>query len=468
MWKHATLILILGIAVLLRLPLLSGSFWLDEAAQALESSRPLRQQHHIAHDFQPPLLHYLVHFMVQVNRSEWWLRLVSLVAGVVTIGVVYRLLQQKVNDRYAVIGSLLLATSPFHIFFSQELRPYALAACFGVLSWYFLLTDRHKKWQIGFIIASVLGLYSMYVYGFNLLAQLLFVGRERQDQLGRLKIALGVVVICYTPWLPFLIEQIRIGMSLKATLPGWSTVVSLPQMKALPLTLAKFFTGQVEIAGSPVRMALYAIPVFLALFSVVQVVRKKETRYVTYWVLVPFIATWLVSFVVPVIAPKRLLTILPGILMAVTLWTHRIEKSWLRTAIIGIFFAVHLFSYAIYLVTPSFQRENWRGLTASIEAQYPTDSRVVFAFDDAFAPWRWYSTGTVPYTATGSLYLHSSQDLGNTLSTVQESTLLVFDYLRDLTDPNNHLTTYLIGVGYQQTGLIDGGDIGFVRIFQKQ
>ena len=54
------LILILLLAVMLRIPHLSGSFWLDEAAQALEIVRPLSQQLQIIDDFQPPLLHLIL------------------------------------------------------------------------------------------------------------------------------------------------------------------------------------------------------------------------------------------------------------------------------------------------------------------------------------------------------------------------------------------------------------------------
>jgi len=38
------LFLLLILATAVRLPLLGGSFWLDEAAQALESARPFNQQ----------------------------------------------------------------------------------------------------------------------------------------------------------------------------------------------------------------------------------------------------------------------------------------------------------------------------------------------------------------------------------------------------------------------------------------
>lgn len=72
-------IAILLLALILRLLLINHSFWLDEAAQAIESARPLSQQLEIAKDFQPPLFHLWLHLFTYLSHAEWWLRLASLI-----------------------------------------------------------------------------------------------------------------------------------------------------------------------------------------------------------------------------------------------------------------------------------------------------------------------------------------------------------------------------------------------------
>ena len=177
--------LILALAFLLRLPLLNGSFWLDESAQVLESARPLNKQLEIAHDFQPPLMHLLTHFALYLGQSEAWLRFVgALVPGIITIaglmlGVKERycchsefisesetrqleILKQVQDDNRQVqdgsgrvsdntkqawgngllvslLAGFLLATNTWHIFYSQELRPYSLPAMFATLTWLVLI-----------------------------------------------------------------------------------------------------------------------------------------------------------------------------------------------------------------------------------------------------------------------------------------------------------------------------------------
>ena len=175
-WFVPTLIILL--ALILRLPLLNGSFWLDEAAQALESSRPLAEQLNIISDFQPPLLHLITHGAIQLGRAEWWLRLIgALIPGLITILATYKLGQILFKRSTGRLASILLATSSFHIFYSQELRPYSLPAMFALLSWNFLLDKKFKtRPQLILVtVCNILGLYSSYLYPFLLLSQLVYV-----------------------------------------------------------------------------------------------------------------------------------------------------------------------------------------------------------------------------------------------------------------------------------------------------
>src|SRR5687768_414653 len=95
---------IIVFALLLRLPLLDGSFWLDEAAQALESVRPFSQQLNIRDDFQPPLLHVLIHFASYFGHSEWWLRTVgALIPGLVTVFFTYKIGEVLANKNVGYI-----------------------------------------------------------------------------------------------------------------------------------------------------------------------------------------------------------------------------------------------------------------------------------------------------------------------------------------------------------------------------
>ena len=108
LWQKE-LYLILFLAFILRLPLLNGSFWMDEAAQALEIIRPLSQQLDIVADFQPPLLHLILHFAQYFSHAEWWLRTIgALIPGLVTIFFSYKLAEKLFNKSLCLPSSINL------------------------------------------------------------------------------------------------------------------------------------------------------------------------------------------------------------------------------------------------------------------------------------------------------------------------------------------------------------------------
>ena len=260
---------IIALALVLRLPLLGGSFWLDEAAQALESARPWSQQLVIPDDFQPPLLHLLTWFSLQVGESEWWLRTVgALIPGLLTIWGAYLLGRKIVSQRVGLLAALLLSTSSFHIFFSQELRPYSLSALWAVWSWLFLLENEREgsdfyQWPKNsrfarcldflpmgremcvYLLITWCGLYTSYLYPFVLASQLLFLLGRRQwrDAVW----VSSVSIIGFLPWLPKFLEQLARGQLLRQNFPHWEDIVSFSLWKAPALTVGKFLFGVVDL-----------------------------------------------------------------------------------------------------------------------------------------------------------------------------------------------------------------------------
>ena len=135
----ASFVIVIILAAALRIPQLGGSFWLDEAAQVLESARPMSQQLNIRDDFQPPLLHLILHFALYISKEEWWLRTIgAVVPGLLsilgTMLIAKHLLPKPQQLGGSVFVGLLLATNSFHLFYSQELRQYALPTALAVWS----------------------------------------------------------------------------------------------------------------------------------------------------------------------------------------------------------------------------------------------------------------------------------------------------------------------------------------------
>jgi len=497
--KYPLLIIVI-LAVLLRLPLLNGSFWMDEAAQALEVIRPLNQQLDIIADFQPPLLHLILHFAQYFSVSEWYLRTIgALIPGLITIIYTYKIAETLFSKRVAMIAGLLLATSSFHIFFSQELRPYSLPTAFALMSMYHFIVSVESKKKFNLFgkntddnmvfltIYNVLGLYSSYLYPFFMLAQISYsIFNLKFKKAKELMISFGFSIMAFVPFIPIFLKQLAEGGNVRNSLPGWDQVVSINQLKALPLVFGKLIFGILPLDINPIIVlltTLLGISAVGATFYVFKNYKKYNLKIFFYWLVVPLLTAWLVSFVVPVIRPKRLLFLLPGIYILIShLGTNTLEKylrnklknvSFIEKTTLFLILSVVLINFVGivgYFTMPSLQREDWRSLNNQIHQDFKVqETLLVYSFPNQFAPMKWYERtweNEFPIYSTNKLYIEDVNDLANDIKLAANyKTILVFDYLRDLTDPNKKIEKYLIDLGFKEVGVLDYPNIGFVRVF---
>lgn len=506
--KHRFVIVgILIFSFLLRLPLLNGSFWLDEAAQALESARPLVQQLDIAYDFQPPLLHLITHFALYISRSEWWLRTFgALIPGIISIWATYQIGKKLADTKTAIWASLLMATNSFHVFYSQELRPYALPALFASLSWLVLLSwqqpnlnkpllQRHRlfsKYAL-YTLLTLLGLYSSYLYPFLIISQAVYILLLKRNLVSTYFFHAIFWVLGFLPWLPSLWEQFQVGGQLRSTLPGWEQVVSIDSLRSIALVFGKFTFGVLDLEFTLfffLGMMLVLLPMIYsgALIKSKRLpflkrlhsflpknIRPRKTALkdltipttLLIWLLVPLATAWLVSLQVPVLRPKRVLFLLPAFYLLISFSAQSFPHKKVSQAFLGILLTLNIYGLSQYYLQPRLQREDWRSLHANITHLYNTDAASVFSFNQPFAPWIWYNQQEYPSLATGSLSISDSNLEAFSEQFDGYTYLLVFDYLRDLTDPDDKLLKTIEDEGYQAMDFYDQTSIGFVRIYAR-
>jgi mannosyltransferase len=489
---------VLIIGLILRLPHLNGSLWLDEAAQALESRRPLSEQLQIVDDFQPPLIHLLVHGLLYFSEAEWILRTgAALLPGLVTIAALMLILEREKIKHLPLIAGLLLATSSFHIFYSQELRPYSLPAMFTTLGWLVVTkivrehSSEKKKLTLlaTFTVISILGLYSSYLYPFALIGQLLYFVLERPRTLKNLQqlgCVTAAVLLGFAPWVPSFLDQLRAGQSLRKDLPGWESVVSFTQFKSLALTAGKFIFGVLDLSSHPLFIISIIIIGSCSIYLTWQAVQKKPKgvwniiKLCLYWAGIPITLAWVISFWVPVIQPKRVLFALPALSLffawLITTWSAK-QPNKLSTTVAStlavVLFSVQLFSSISYYIQPKYQREDWRGMHALITEKYGKgDAVVIFAFPAPFASWEWYNrTEQFPTQATGSFVLSfdaTNPDRVRLKKLAEYNYVLVFDYLRDLTDPQHLIEQDLVRYGFEEVDRITPTtQVGIVHVYAR-
>lgn len=493
-------ILILAVAFLLRLIFLNSSFWLDEAAQALEIVRPLSQQHLLAQDFQPPLLHYWLHLWQYFSISEWWLRWWgALLPGLITIAATIWLGKaiadriDSTKNKSKLIGwgaGLYLATHSFHIFYSQELRPYSLPAALAILSWiatYHLLQKQSsKKSWLAWCVCNGLGLSSSYLYPTIVISQatlLLLKSKINKTLITTVKKLVLVCLVWLIPaflWLPMFIQQLGEGIRFRTELPGWENVVGFDIFRGWFLTFGSFIFGQVNLELNLAYVTVSAIVICLTLFLAIRVILKNkilpwDTLLLVFWLLGPISLASLISIWIPVLQPKRILFILPGlavfwaVLIGISLSSNKKIVSILASILVLILSIINIHGIASYWIDPSQQRENWRQVHDQITEYYP-NGLAVFAFDQPFASWNWYNqTYQYPSLAFGSFNfeLASSFEAELTAQLDDYSPILVFRYLQDLSDPDKKTQYILTSNSYQIEKILSWPLIGEVEVWSR-
>lgn len=122
------LIALTSISLALRLHDLDAeSLFMDEARQISYYALSLRDIiTYAATQVQPPLDYWIGHAVFLIDRSVFAARLPAALFGVGSVGLLAILLSRYCSWQVSLLTGLLMAILPFHLYFSQEARPYSI------------------------------------------------------------------------------------------------------------------------------------------------------------------------------------------------------------------------------------------------------------------------------------------------------------------------------------------------------
>lgn len=204
------------------------SFW----AASAESVADLA--HRVSECMATPPLSFVAEraSLTVLGRSEWSLRLPSVLAGILAIAVVFLAGRRMLGGEAALVAATVLATQPFHIGFSTDARPYAIAGLAALLStwaWSEMAERPRRAWIVLHVLTSAALLYTQFVFAPLLVAQVAayLLGRRRgMAQALRPKVVLADLAATIVLCLP-LLPQI-LGVAGRASSLAWSATEEYP------------------------------------------------------------------------------------------------------------------------------------------------------------------------------------------------------------------------------------------------
>lgn len=150
------------------------SLWTDEVASVRDSesiTATLRTG-------QPPFYYLILYLFRYIGTNEVILRFPSVVFGVLTIPLLYKVGKLFFGAKEGLVGAFLLSISTFHVYYSQEARMYTLLTLLSLLSLFFfyksMTEDKNILWLV-FMLSTVLTLFTHSFGVFILLVETAFV-----------------------------------------------------------------------------------------------------------------------------------------------------------------------------------------------------------------------------------------------------------------------------------------------------
>jgi len=191
--------------------------WLDEALSVDIARLPLGDiAGALRHDGHPPLYYFLLHgWMVAFGQSDLAVRSLSAACAVTALPLGYLAGRRAGGPRAGWAFVVLLAVSPYAVRYATETRMYALVVLL-VLAGYLLVANALERPAVGRLvgIALVTGalLLTHYWSLWLLVATVaVLVWRARspfaRPATVRVLVAIGVGVLLFLPWLPWMLDQ---------------------------------------------------------------------------------------------------------------------------------------------------------------------------------------------------------------------------------------------------------------------
>ena len=304
------------------------SIWLDEGLSVLFARPDLGSllPTLIRSDVHPPLHVVLLHYwMGLVGDGEFAVRFPSVFFGVLLVPLAYRMAvdlfahreENRAQARLAgVVVALLVALSPFLVYYSQEARNYIIAAFLGALAtwsmWRALGSSRRRWWWL-YSTSSALALYTHYYAGFLLLAQALYLAvtyARWRSSLRPFVLALAGTALLYVPWLVGLWGQFR---NLWLHPDYWPGAVDL--WAIVGRTFAAFAAGSVQTATAGPLLLGAAVLFAAGLATLISRGGLRSGRGELYLVIcgaVPLLVVYAITMRYPKFAERYLIIISPA------------------------------------------------------------------------------------------------------------------------------------------------------------
>ena len=383
-----------------------------------------------------PLYYLLLRpWLAWVGQSEYALRFPSALAGVLALPIIFAWARRLFNPTVGLIAVLLLAVNPYHLWYSQEARMYAVLGVLTMLAlWSFAdALDRGHWWR--WAVWLVLTTICLYIHVLSVLLVplqiiwLLLISRWRR----RWRSYLAALAFLILPYLPLVWWQWTL-----LTDTDFSTGHPFVELERMLLTL---FVAQVEGIAPRPSAWIFAPVIFLLLAAFFYTVtihslpisprHQGEALAMNFivnfppstgglwgigierlfynrqwprarslalaWWLLPPLGLFLISLFSPVFTDRYLIWTLPAMLLLVAVGAYAVGKQhrWLAVLAVGVLVGVQLWSGWRQMAEPI--KSDFRAAATYVSSHRQPDEAILFLIPYIRHTYQYYDSGPYPW-----------------------------------------------------------------------
>ena len=374
------LLAIFFLALILRIYNLDGeSYWLDEfySVQLSRLTPPeILNELALNQENTPPVYYVLLHFWTALfGESEFATRLLSAVLGSFSVFLIYLFGKELMNKNTGLLASIILAVSPFQVYYSQEARTYTLLVVITLINNYFffrLLSSYNLKLVSGYLLSGALLIYTHYFWVFYIAAQNIYIFTKlsinvRGEWPGTRRWVLlqFILLVIFLPGLQLLLTAHALSEGF------W---IERPNIKAVVGTFLEF-SGSYPLLVLFFLLSLYKILTVLGTYgksALGQICSRSDnitrdpafsnidrTYLLIVLLFVPVILPFLVSVTVkPVYIPRYMIGACPALFILVSAGIDNLKSNRIKIFIVVLIAVLSLLQ--VYRDYQSVDKHQWR------------------------------------------------------------------------------------------------------------
>lgn len=267
----------------------------------------------------PPLYLTVLHFWLVVGKSEAVVRFLSVVLGILSVFVIYKIGIVLYGNKEAIISAFLLSISQTAIYFSQETRYYSLYIFLSLVSVYFFLRMEERPTNLNKVIFIISMVSAFYTHYFTVILVFVFIifkiwkYRKYKESLKNIKsffILVGIFCLLLVPIFSNFISETSGKAGTSYINYKYETHLSRDFIKEIftYLIVNEFYTKESILPYIILGLFLYGVFSSLEYFG-------KSLVFLMMWIFLPIVFTAGLTNFISDLHIRYLVFILPALLL---------------------------------------------------------------------------------------------------------------------------------------------------------